>query len=202
MKLYAHRECPFCRRVRIALAEMKVECEYVELHTNADHPPELHGKTPMRTGVPILRVRDDLVLYDSAAIIYWLDSAYPNSVMPSARDPQAIARSLVGWAASKLYAPLKDFQTGSPEAKSKAADAILHALEGLDSVMPDEGWLVGSEFSIADMAAAPALVVLPKSLSSRTSPRMQAYIERLRQIPSVRTVCELDSVEARKSHAA
>ena len=103
MKLYAYRYCPYSRRVRIALAEHECDFEYVEQSPKDPYPEELKGKVPGDHGVPVLFVREDFVLWDSVAIMHWLDSSYPRSLYPSAREPQAIARAWQSWFASKLY---------------------------------------------------------------------------------------------------
>lgn len=199
MKLYAYRQCPFSRRVRIALAELDVQFEYVELAPDAPHPAELAGKVPSKSGVPVLFVRDDLVIWDSAAAMFWLDASYPKSLTPSARDPQAIARSWVGWAATKLYPVLHEMET------SQASEqGLVKALREIEPFLGDGQWLGGSEISIADVSLAPAVAVLSTKAMEALPESVRAYVSKLRSRPSVREVCELDLPESgdRPSKAA
>lgn len=202
MKLYAYRYCPFSRRVRIALAEKGIDFEYVELEPTAPHPPEIAGKTPSSQGVPILLVRDDLVLFDSTAIVRWLDGAYPHSLTPSALDQIGLADGWAGWAPAKLYAPLHPLQQGNDKEKAEAKKKLLEALREADAIFPRDGWLVASMFSRADIAMAPAIAILPSDVVDALPAKVRGYVERVRARPSVRAVCELDEAEERPSRAA
>jgi glutathione S-transferase len=200
MKLYAYRNCPYSRRVRIALAEHDVEYDYVELDPDAPHPEELVGKTPMKKGVPVLLVRDDFVLWDSTAILYWVDSAYPRSLLPSQREPQALAYAWSGFG-MKLYGKMKKVLAGGDDAAA-AEKAIVEALTTMDPVVGN-AWLVGSEISIADVTLAPVVAILSQKAVEKLPEKVRAWAGRVRARPSVREVCESDHTEgSRPSHAA
>lgn len=202
MKLYAYRYCPFSRRVRIALAEHGCEHEYVEQSPDAPYPTELRGRVPGDEGVPVLFVRDDFVLWDSTAIIHWIDSAYPRSLYPSARDPQALARAWQAWIAGKLYPRVRELVDGDDAAKKAAEAAILDALRSMDGKVESD-WLVGTEFSVADVSLGPVVGALSSKAIETLPSRIREYVGRLRARPSVREVCELDLPEEnRPSHAA
>lgn len=193
MKLYAYRYCPFSRRVRIALAEHSVEFEYVEQAPEAAYPAELRGKVPGEHGVPVLVVRDDFVLWDSGAIIHWVDSAHPRSLFPSQRDPQALARAWQGWA-EKLYPKLKELREGGE-------DEIIKALRDIDKMIETQ-WLVGEEFTVADIALAPVLAELSSKSIATLPKHVREYVGRVRARPSVREVCELDLPDEQRPSVA
>jgi glutathione S-transferase len=198
MKLYAYRYCPYSRRVRIALAENGVEYEYVELAPDAEYPPELRGLVPGNSGVPVLFVRDDFAVWDSSAIVHWIDSAYPRSLFPSQLDPQAHARAWQGWA-QRMYSSVTELREGDAD---KARDKILKTLASIDGMIgPD--WLVDTEFSVADAAMGPVIGALSSKDLESLPPRVRAYAGKLRARQSVRDVCELDlPEEQRPSFAA
>ncbi len=211
MKLYAYRYCPFSRRVRIALAEHGCEFEYVEQPPLVPYPAELRGKVPGDEGVPVLFVRDDFVLWDSTAIIHWVDSAYPRSLYPSARDPQALARAWQAWISSKLYPKVTELREGDDTAKQQAEAAILDALRMIESKLErhsragqavDNDWLIGTEFSVADVALGPVVGELSSKAIETLPARVREYVGRLRSRPSVREVCELDLAENNRPSAA
>ena len=210
MKLYAHRFCPFSRRVRIALAEKSIDVEYVELDPRAEHPREILGKTPSRTGVPVLAVKDDFVIWDSVAIVGWLDKAYPTSLTPSAMDSIALADGWTAWSSQRLYPAMKSLTPGSPLALSakkqeveEATTKLLSALRDADHLFPaDDSWLVGNVFSYADVAMAPALAVLDGAIDTKMTARVRAYVERLRARESIREVCEIDVAHAQRPSKA
>jgi len=198
MKLYAYRYCPFSRRARIALDEKDVDFENVELEPTAKHPKEILGKTPASRGVPILEVRDDLVIWDSAAILSWLDMAYPSSLLPSTADAMVLAEAWLAWTTGKLYPSMKSLTPGSPhanddKARVEAKKQLLDAVREAAPLFPaDDGWMIGSTFSQADVAMAPALAVLDESSRAEMPANVRAYVERLRARESIQAVCELD----------
>jgi glutathione S-transferase len=210
MRLYAHRFCPFSRRVRIALAEKSIDVEYVETDPIAEHPLSILGKTPVRHGVPVLEVRDDFVIWDSAAIIGWLDSAFPSSVTPGAMDMIALADAWMAWATDRLYPAMKSLTPGSrltreanDQERSDAEARLLSAVRDAEPLFPEgESWLVGSVFTYADVSVAPALAVVEAKIRARFPARVRAYVDRLRARDSIREVCELGSAHDRPSKAA
>jgi glutathione S-transferase len=191
MRLYAHRYCPYSRRVRIVLAELALEVEDVELTPKAPHPPALAGKVPFEHGVPVLEVREDLVIWDSAAIVEWLDAAHPGSVMPSTRDEQARARAWVGWA-TQTYPMVKDVVLEKdPDKRAHAERAIAERLAKIEPLFTGE-WLVPPTCSIADLGLGPVVARLSSTTIGSLPTKTRAWAERLIARPSVRKVCELD----------
>jgi glutathione S-transferase len=197
MKLYAYRTCPFSRRVRITLAEKRVEVERVELSPDADHPAALRGRLPMRRGVPILDVRHDLVLWDSVAIMRWLDQAHARPMMPPSRDEHARTEAWIAWAPGALYA--LQYPLIRDPRDARAEHGLIEACVLLEAFAPTEGWWVGSSFTLADASMAPGLVTMPTHVERSMGPRLRAYVDRLRVRPSVRAVCELGQAGLRAS---
>lgn len=190
MKLYAYRYCPYSRRTRIALAEHGAECEYVEHGVNDPYPPELQGKVPGDRGVPVLFVRDDFIVWDSTAIIHWVDSAHPRSLYPSQRDAQALARAWLGWV-PQLYSSIEQLRDGDDASKQAAEKKILDTLARMENMIKGE-WLIGAEFTVADIAMAPVVAGLSSKAIATLPDRVREYVGRVRARPSVREVCELD----------
>jgi glutathione S-transferase len=199
MKLYAYRYCPFSRRVRIALAEHAAEFELVEHEPKAPYPKELEGYVPGDSGVPVLLVREGFAVWDSTAIIHWIDSSHPRSLYPSQRDPQALARAWQAWIQNKMYPKFGDLRDGKPEAEKAVLDALRTMEPHLGPV-----WMIDSEFSVADLTLAPIVAELSSKAIESLPERMREYVGKVRARPSVREVCELDLPENvdRPSHAA
>src|SRR5438477_6830096 len=89
MKLLASHTSPYARKVRIAIAEKKIECELVEESPWAagtsvpDYNPL--GK------VPVLVLDDGTALYDSRVIVEYLDTVSPVSRLIPQPSRQRIA---------------------------------------------------------------------------------------------------------------
>ena len=200
MKLYAYRYCAYSRRTRIALAEHGAEFEYVEQAPDAKYPPELQDKVAGDHGVPVLFVRDDFVLWDSTAIIHWVDSAHPRSLYPSLRDAQALARAWLGWI-PQLYPSIDALRNGDDTAKQEAEKKIVDTLIGMERMIKGE-WLIGGEFTVADIALAPVVAALSSKTIAALPDTVRAYVGRLRARPSVRAVCELDATDDQRPSVA
>jgi glutathione S-transferase len=92
MRLVDAARCPFCARVRLALAEKGVEYETVEIDLGS-RPDWLYELNPVGK-VPVLD--DGFVLPESAVIMEYLDEQYPDpALLPSGREERAEARLAV-----------------------------------------------------------------------------------------------------------
>ena len=92
MRLLDAARCPFCSRVRLALAEKGIECERVEIDLS-NRPAWLYELNA--TGkVPVLD--DGFVLPESAMIMEYLDERFPDrALLPEGREARAEARLAV-----------------------------------------------------------------------------------------------------------
>jgi len=86
--LYQRTDCPFCWKVRLALAELSIEYQEVETQLGEKHS-EVLRLSPTGT-VPVM-VDGDVVIWESAVILDYLDRRYaPGHLIPV--DPAAEAR--------------------------------------------------------------------------------------------------------------
>jgi len=92
MKLYDAPRCPYCARVRIALAEKGIGYETIEIDLD-DRPAWIYDLNPLGK-VPVLD--DGFVLPESAVIMEYLDERYPAaSLLPAGFAERAQARLVV-----------------------------------------------------------------------------------------------------------
>ena len=170
-RLYHQPLSPFCRKIRLVLAEKKIEVELVEEPT-WDRRMDFLRMNPAGK-VPVLRI-DGLVLADSNAIFEYLEEVYPEpALLP--RDPalRAEARRLVGWFDDKFHDEVtgnllyervnkKLAKAGYPESdKIKAGIRnVKYHLDYIGWLMDNRRWLAGDMMTIADFAAAAQLSCL------------------------------------------
>src|SRR5919205_2704065 len=90
LTLYDAARCPYCARVRIVLAEKRVEYETVEVDLE-DRPAWIYEKNA--TGrVPVVE-EDAWVLPESAVIMEYLEERYPEpALLPADAADRALAR--------------------------------------------------------------------------------------------------------------
>src|SRR5262245_4800287 len=92
MRLYWHPFSLFPRRVRVAVREKSLACEEIEvdLPGGATRGAEFRRLNPFGQ-VPVLE-HEDLVIYESLAILEYLEERYPEPAL-LARDPATRART-------------------------------------------------------------------------------------------------------------
>lgn len=142
--------------------------------------------------VPALRLDDGAVLTENAAILQYVADTFPEAgLAPPESDRLGRARlrqwlSFVGTELHKaLLAPLVSQKT-PPEVRAWTAGKYSSRLAHLDEALAGRAFLLDS-FSVADAYLATVLnwtQAIPE-IDLATYPNVQAYLERMRQRPSV-----------------
>ena len=184
--LYDADRCPYCARVRIALAEKGIEYETVEVDLD-DRPAWIYEKNPLGR-VPILE-EDAFVLAESAVINEYLEERYPEPPLwPADPGERALARLLVFRfdEFSKPYYALRRGEDG-------ASEAFDRALGGLDSVLVAQPYLSGREYGLADIAFVPWVLRARDRLGVELArfPAVAQWVERLVERPAIAVELEL-----------
>jgi glutathione S-transferase len=184
--LYDADRCPYCARVRIALAEKGIEHETVEIDLS-DRPSWLYEKNSLGR-VPVLE-EDAFVLPESAVINEYLEERYPEPPLwPADLDERASARLLVFRfdELSKPYYALRREEEG-------AGERFGAVLARLDTVLEEQPYLTGREFGLADIAYVPWILRARDRMGvdvARYS-ALAAWVERLEERPSIAAEVEL-----------
>ena len=170
-KLYHVPLSPFCRKVRLSLAEKKIEVELAE-ERYWQRDPDFLRRNPAAK-VPVLRL-DGMVMGESADICEYLEDAYPTPpLMPKGAEARYEVRRLVGWFDDKFHTEVtanliyekvnkKIMGAGFPDStKVKAgARAIKVHLDYMAWLLDSRRWLAGDVMTLADFAAAAHLSAL------------------------------------------
>lgn len=164
-RLYHSFLSPFCRKVRLVLAEKKIEVELVE-ERYWESPPDLRRRNPAGK-LPVLRYRGNM-LAESQAIIEYLDEAHPNPpLMPQTPLERHEVRRLCAWFDDKFNAEVtqpimgervwkKITRAGYPDSRlvKDGLRAIKEHIDYLSSLLEDRRWLAGDVLTLADFTAA------------------------------------------------
>lgn len=199
LKLYDYPDCPFSQKVRVVLAEKDLEFErvFVDLRRGDQKQSDFLRMNPYGK-VPIL-VDDDEVIYDSTIINEYLEEEYPlPALMPEDSQGKAKVRLLEDFCDNSFIPPTTQLlaQLRKPEAEREQArvdqsrDELRRCLFHLRDCLDGNDFLVGSDFSIADAAFAPRMIVLGR-LGFEFEPALapvQQWIERVRGRASVKTL--------------
>ena len=158
MKLIGSLASPYTRKVRIVLAEKKIDYEF-----EIDNPWKADaraGKLNPLGKVPVLELDDGRTLFDSRVIVGFLDNASPISrLVPAENRERVEARRWEALADGVLDAGVLARLENQREAKLRSAPWIERqmgkvraGLAALDSELGDKPWCVGNGYTLADIA--------------------------------------------------
>ncbi len=187
--LYDADRCPYCARVRIALAEKGLEYETVEVDLD-DRPAWIYEKNPLGK-VPVLE-EDAFVLPESGVIDEYLEERYPEPALwPADPGERAFGRLLV-FRFDQLSKPYYALRRG----EEGAGERLASELAKLNAVLDARPYLSGREFGLADVAYIPWIVRARDRMGVELGsfPALSDWLERLSARPSV--AAELDVVAA------
>ena len=162
---------PFCRKVRLSLAEKKVEVELVE-ERYWEQDPDFMRRNPAGK-VPVLRI-DGIMMAESAAICEYIEETRPEpALLPSDPAGRQEVRRLVGWFDDKFHQEVtskllyervnrKLAGAGYPDSGNvkAGAKAIKYHLDYMTWLLDHRRWLAGDVMTLADFAAAAHLSAL------------------------------------------
>lgn len=201
LTFYAASGSPFAWKVWLALEHKKLEYEVKMLSISAGdlRKPEYAAINP-RMKVPAIVVDGGFSLYESSAIVEYLEERYPDrpSLLPADIQRRAIARRIAAEcdayfypAASRLYRHTVSRRDGEGDAKEIAAakGELGEELDRVERSMTDH-WMVDA-VSVADFAVYPMLAGVRRfgerqpqhSLSAQLGPRTRAWMKRMEALP-------------------
>ncbi|HEX2762637.1 MAG TPA: glutathione S-transferase family protein [Allosphingosinicella sp.] len=198
MIVYGSSMSPFVRKVLVFGAEKGIELEHKPLGLGADDPDFL-GASPFRK-IPAFR-DGDFGLADSSAIVHYLEAKHPEPALIPA-DAEARGRTiwfdefadtlLMGCGAkmffNRVVAPRFLGRPGDLDVADKAErEELPPILDYLETVAPEEGFLVGNGLTLADIAVASPfanLSYMNVTVDAARHPRTRAYVERMLGRPS------------------
>jgi glutathione S-transferase len=182
LTLYDAARCPYCARVRIALAEKEIEHELVQCNLD-DRPAFLYELNPPEGRVPILE-EDSFVLPESPVIAEYLEERFPDPpLLPADPAERALARLLVE-RFDDFGDPYYDLYFKRPAGSVTRIEA---ALASLDRRLEENPFLAGRVYSLADIAYVPWILRLEARLGVGIEPypAVGAWLERLLERPAV-----------------
>jgi len=200
-RLYHVPLSPFCRKVRLTLAEKKIEVELVE-ERYWEQDPEFLRRNPAGK-VPILRY-NGRTLTESQAICEYLDETTGEpKLMPRDADGRYEVRRLCAWFDDKFHDEVtskllyervnkKVMKLGYPDSKNVkfGSSRIKYHLDYLSWLLDQRRWLAGNEMTLADFAAAAHLSSLDyiSDVDWNRSQNVKDWYAKIKSRPSFRSL--------------
>jgi len=163
MKLIGSFTSPYARKVRVVLAEKKIDYEFV-----VDSPWESNSTVPKLNPlgkIPVLVLDDASTLFDSRVIVEYLDHATPNNrLLPvpnreriQVKRWEALADGICDAAAASFLENKRAKAERCQAWIDRQREKILRALEAIAEELGEQPWCHGNTMSLADVAVGCAL---------------------------------------------
>ncbi|MFN3469513.1 MAG: glutathione S-transferase family protein [Novosphingobium sp.] len=211
MKLYGALLSPFVRKVAVVATEKGISWDLARGGPGSTDP-EFLAASPLGK-IPAID-DDGFTLADSTAIAFYLDAQYPAPrLIPDDAKQRAkavfwdeFADTVLGASGLKilfnrLVGP-KLLKVGGDEAVALQGEAELPRwVDWFESEVPEDGWLLGDAFSLADIAVASTfrtLAYVGHGVDAAVRPRTAAWFARVAQRPAWASVAEREEVVAKR----
>lgn len=163
MKLLGSYTSPFVRKVRIVLAEKKIEYEFV-----LESPWPADSKVPHFNPlgkIPVLLLDEDTPLFDSGVIVEYIDNVTPNNKLFPAPNRErtevkrweAVADGLCDAAVAALQESKRPAPQQSAEWIERQRGKVERSLRFMADHLAEKPFCMGNHISMADIAVGTAL---------------------------------------------
>ena len=158
MKLLGSVPSPYTRKVRIVLAEKKIDCDFeVADVLPSENPVNAHN--PLGK-VPTLLMDDGTALFDSRVIVEFLDSVSPISrLIPDDNRERVAVRRWEALADGSLdagllirYESLRPKKDQSADWTGKQVGKLKRGVAMIAAELGDKPWCHGDRYTLADIA--------------------------------------------------
>ena len=201
IRLFHSPLSPFCRKVRLSLAEKRLEVELVE-ERFWERTTESLRRNPAGK-VPVLKF-GDLILSESNAICEYLEEMYPEpSLMPSNPVARYEVRRMVSWFDDKfhnevtskllyerIYKKLSGRGHPVSENVKSGTKAIKFHIDYVGWLLDHRKWVAGPTMTLADFAAAAHFSSLDyiSDLDWSRNPAVKDWYAKIKSRPAFRGI--------------
>jgi glutathione S-transferase len=178
LTLYWGSGSPFSWRVLLALEHKRLPYESHLLHFDKqEHQSPQMLKLNPRGRVPVLK-DGDYVVFESVAVLYYLDVKYPQAPIFGASPEEAgvIMRVICEFQAYAEPALLKIVNAiftgqvaGAIDELTDAMLVVAREARTIEGRLSKEHWIVGADYSAADMVIFPWIQLLRRALDKRAA---------------------------------
>jgi glutathione S-transferase len=196
MKLIASPGSPYSRKVRIVLAEKKIDYEFV-IDSPADKASRVTEYNPLGK-IPVLVLDDNTTLFDSRVIVEYLDNASPvGRLIPDdtrariqVRRWEALGDGCTDAANSMVAEKRRPAGQQSAEWIARQQGKVDRALKAMSDELGERAWCSGDHYNLSDIAVGCALGYLDFRMSDinwrKTYPNLDKLFEKLSKRASFR----------------
>ena len=163
MKLIANPFSPYSRKVRVVLAEKRIDYDFV-----IDNPGDAATRVPDYNPlgkIPVLVLDDATTLFDSRVIVEYLDNASPVArLIPDdtrhriqVRRWEALADGCTDAAVAIVMEKRRAAEHQSAEWIARQQGKVDRALKAMSEELENRAWCTGDLYNLSDIAVGCAL---------------------------------------------
>lgn len=152
LHLISHTLCPYVQRAAISLAEKAGEFErtYIDL---ANKPHWFLAISPLGK-TPVLLV-DDVPIFESSAILEYLEETQPNPLHPDAPLERARHRAWIEFGSAMLNDIAGFYSAGDEKTFARKTADLRGKFEKLEHELGNGPYFAGERFSLVDVVFGP-----------------------------------------------
>lgn len=195
MKLIGSLASPYVRKVRVVLAEKKVDYDFVLEDVMAENSA-IHENNPLGK-VPCLVMEDGFCMFDSRVIVEYLDTLTPvGKLLPAPGRERASIKCWEALADGMLDAAilvrlehlLRPKEQQSSTWITRQMRKVHQSLQVMSENLGEQAYCGGAHYSLADVAAGCALGWLtfrfPEIPWREDHPNLARFLDKLSERPS------------------
>jgi len=201
MKLYNINLSNFASKCRIAIFEKDLDVTMAPLPGGDFKSPEFLNINPLGK-IPAFETDDGQMIAESEVINEYLEEKFPKpALLPRSPEARARVRSFTRFHDLYLDPPMRTLfrqtraKSRDEEKVNEALSDLNHRLDQLDAMISAEGFAAGPDFTMADCALPPTMVLVGAMLEAYHAkpmfegrPRLAGWWERVQNRPSVKKV--------------
>ncbi len=190
LELISTKRCPFVQRAIITLKHKGIDHKMTFI--DLDDPPDWFTRISPFGKVPVLRVDNDAVIFESAVINEFLDDVTPGQLHPADPLQRAINKSWIEYGGNCCTLTFQIMTAPDRETYERLVDELKDNLARVERVLGDGPYFNGEKFALIDAAYAPIFIRLDVFGDlfgldiTRDLPGIRAWQEKLLNLPEVR----------------
>ncbi len=158
LELISTKRCPFVQRSIITLKHKGIDHKMTFI--DLDDPPDWFTRISPFGKVPVLRVDNDAVIFESAVINEFLDDVTPGQLHPDDPLQRAINKSWIEFGGNCCIQTFQILTAPDRESYDRLVDELGSNLARVEQVLGDGPFFNGDEFALIDAAYAPIFIRL------------------------------------------
>ncbi len=156
LELVSRRLCPFAQRAAIVLNHKNAN--YKITYVDLENPPDWFNKISPLKKVPLLKIGENNVLFESAVICEYIDDVTPSNIRPENALQLAFNRAWIEFGSTCIIDQYMLLLKKTEQEFKEQADQIVNKLRLVENKLESLPFFNGETFSLVDATYAPLFI--------------------------------------------